>query len=82
MNDLRLRLVECFANVFPDLNERDIPNASRLTVGAWDSLATVTLMSVLEEEFDITVMPNDITHLVSFEKTLSYLQGLAISPKG
>jgi len=45
-----------------------------LSVGGWDSLASVTLLAVLEEEFQIQIDPEDLEHLVSFELILDYLQ--------
>lgn len=73
-NDTRTRLVKCFAAVFPDLDERDIPRASPASVGSWDSLASVTLVSVLEEEFGVDIPPDDVEHLVSFDLVLDYVQ--------
>jgi len=74
MNDLRGRLVDCFAVVFPDLGPEQIPRASTATVGAWDSMATVTLIGVLEEEFAVQITPDDLPRLASFERVLDYLR--------
>ena len=38
----------CFSCVFPSLSDEDIPHASVATVGSWDSLATVTLVALVE----------------------------------
>jgi acyl carrier protein len=48
--------------------------ASPLSVGAWDSLASVTLLSVLEEEFEVQIDPEALDQLVSFDLILDYLQ--------
>lgn len=69
----RVRLTKCFAAVFPNLNEESIQLASPTTVSSWDSLASITLISVIEEEFGIEIDPEDIEHLVSFEKVLTYV---------
>jgi len=74
MNDTRARLVKCFGTVFPGLSEREIVLASPDTVGSWDSLASATLFTVLEEEFAIDIAPEDANQLVSFERVLDYLQ--------
>jgi acyl carrier protein len=66
--------VKCFSAVFPELSEREIPLASPLSVGAWDSLASVTLLSVLEEEFEVQIDPEALEQLVSFDLILDYLQ--------
>jgi acyl carrier protein len=74
MNDTRARLSKCFAAVFPDLTEEDIVRASISSVGGWDSLASVTLLSALEEEFALQIDPEELEHLVSFDLILDYLQ--------
>jgi acyl carrier protein len=73
MNEVRDRLVKCFAAVFPELNEREIPLASTASVGAWDSLASITLLSVLEEEFQVQLDPEELEHLVSFDLIFDHL---------
>jgi acyl carrier protein len=74
MNDTQARLAKCFAAVFPELSDREIRMASPASVGNWDSLASVTLVSVLEEEFNVEIAPEDVEQLVSFQLVLDYLQ--------
>jgi acyl carrier protein len=74
MTDTPSRLRSCFQTVFPDLREEEIPEASMDSVEAWDSLASVTLMSVVEEEFGLQVPPEDLERFTSFESVLDYLQ--------
>ena len=74
MSDTRARLVKCFTAVFSELSEQEIPFASPATVGSWDSVASITLVSVIEEEFGTEIDPDDLEHLVSFELVLDYLQ--------
>lgn len=74
MDDVRARLIDCFAAVFPDLSPGEVPQASVASVGSWDSLATVNLMGVLEEEFGVQVSPDDLPQLTSFELTLDYVK--------
>jgi acyl carrier protein len=73
MNDLRERLIKCFAAVLPQLTAEEIPLAAPTRVEGWDSLATITLVSVIEEEFAIQIDPEDIEHLASFDLVLNYL---------
>ena len=75
MDSVRARLAKCFAAVFADLPEGEIERASATSVGSWDSLATVSLLSVIEEEFALQVPPDDFESFVSFELILDYLQG-------
>lgn len=73
MSEIRERLVHCFSATFPDLTLEEIQLASPATVATWDSLASITLVAVLEEEFAIQIDPEDIEHLLSFENSLNYL---------
>jgi acyl carrier protein len=74
MSDARARLIKCFTAVFSELSEQQIPLASPATVGSWDSVASITLVSVIEEEFRTEIDPDDLEQLVSFELVLNYLQ--------
>ncbi len=74
LSDVRERLIKCFSVVFPDLTTAEIPRASMTSVGSWESLSTVTLVSVVEEEFGIEVNPEDLELFVSFETILDHLQ--------
>jgi acyl carrier protein len=74
MDDLRPRLAAAFSAVFPDLAPSEVERASPLTVPEWDSLANVTLVSVVEEEFGIQIPLEELEELGSFELVLSYLR--------
>jgi len=74
MADLTSRLTNCFATVFPELSQREIPFAAIGSLASWDSVAGITLFSLIEEEFGITILPDDVVDLVSFELILDYLQ--------
>jgi acyl carrier protein len=74
MPELDQRLAGCFATVFPDLSEGEIPRASHTSVANWDSLATVTLVSVIEEEFNVPIRPEDFEFMISFELVLDCLR--------
>ncbi|HTV64764.1 MAG TPA: phosphopantetheine-binding protein [Bryocella sp.] len=70
----RQRLTKCFEVVFPDLPQDAIAGASTATVSAWDSVAAITLMNVVEDEFGLELDLDDLANLDSFEKLHSYLQ--------
>jgi acyl carrier protein len=74
MPELEDRLANCFSVVFPELNANEIKRASTASVATWDSLATVTLISVIEEEFEISLPPDDLEYLVSFDLTADCLK--------
>jgi acyl carrier protein len=77
MADVRARLEQCFAAVFPDLPQDQIAQASTATVPAWDSLANATLVTVVEEEFGVEIPVEELSGLGSFELLLDFLQELA-----
>lgn len=74
MDDVKPKLIECFQIVFPDLAEKDIPTASQATVAEWDSVAAITLVNVIEEEFGIEMDLDELADLDSFSKVAAYLQ--------
>jgi acyl carrier protein len=82
MDDLRSRLLNCFATVFPALNEEAIPSASVDSVTSWDSLASAVLISTIEEEFGVQVALDDLERFVSFEMIFSYLQDNPLPSNG
>ncbi len=76
MSDTQQRLVQCFQAVFPDLDERDVVNASSSRVGGWDSLATVTLVAVVEEEFGVQFDASELEKMDSFQRFRDRLDAL------
>ena len=74
MSEVDDRLTRCFASVFPALSPEELRNASVETVPAWDSLAAVTLVAVLEEEFAMQIDLMDLAELTSYQAVRSYLQ--------
>ncbi len=73
MSDVHARLVKCFAAVFPRLTPEEIERANINSVSAWDSLATLTLTSLIEEEFGVSIDPRDREELVSFQLIVAHL---------
>ena len=67
------RLVRCFASVFPALTPEEIRTASAESIEAWDSLAAVTLVAVVEQEFGVEIDPLDLPELSSFGAFRTYL---------
>jgi acyl carrier protein len=60
------RLRDCFREVFPDLPDEQIETADRAEMAEWDSLATLTLLAVIEEEFGLQLDDDAIAKLTSF----------------
>ena len=74
MDEQQTRLANCFLAVFPELSREEVTRASPITVQSWDSVATVTLLAVIEEEFGINIEVEDPAKFDSFKQILSYLQ--------
>ncbi len=73
MNDVAARLEACFLTVFPDLPRAQVAAATMTSVEEWDSVISVTLLSVVEEEFGVS-LGSDVEELVSFEAILRRLR--------
>jgi acyl carrier protein len=74
MDEMEKRLAACFSAVLPDLTPEKIIQASATSVDRWDSVTTVTLIAVIEEEFAISIEDVDPAKFDSFENILAYLQ--------
>ena len=70
------RLQQCFQAVFPNLKQAAIATASSETVADWDSVAHVTLISVVEEEFAVVLPQERYGEMLSFEALRIYLETL------
>jgi acyl carrier protein len=76
MDDVQAKLRRCFSAVFPSLSEQEIGQAGLEATEGWDSVATVTLVTVIEEEFGIQLEPSALERFVSFRSILEYLTTL------
>jgi acyl carrier protein len=74
MDEKELRLAECFLAVFPGINTDEIAKACSTSVQGWDSVANVTLLAVVEEEFGVNLEGEDLARFDSFSGILSYLR--------
>lgn len=79
MSNMEERLQKCFSVVFPDLSGDEILRCSSASVATWDSLATVTLVSVIEEEFATTIAPDDYEYMISFELVSQCLESKTVN---
>lgn len=74
MSELEARLRRCFASVFPSVGADKVQNLSVDSTGVWDSLASVTLAAVIEEECGIAIDPDVLPDLTSYTAFLEYLE--------
>jgi acyl carrier protein len=80
MNDIEDRLVKCFMLAMPGLELAAVKDASRAAVAEWDSLTTVGILSLVEEEFGIAIPAEDVQECVSFERVLNLVGRQCGSP--
>ena len=71
---VRDRLTSCMSAYFTNLSTDEIPRASMATIGEWDSMASVTLIAMVQEEFGIEVAAEDHEKFVSYDLILDYLE--------
>ena len=76
MTQLDERLLQCFAAVFSGLSEEEIRATSSDYSGNWDSLTTVTLVAVIQEEFKVEINLSDIDEPKSYATFQNYLRRL------
>lgn len=74
MDEIQSRLTKCFQIVFPELPDAEIHKASQSSVAEWDSVAAITLMNVIEDEFQIAMDLEMAADLDSFTSIEEYLQ--------
>lgn len=74
MTESQDRLVRCFSSVFPTLSEAEIRAADVVPLFDLDSLAGVTLVTLIDQEFDVTIDLPDLLELGSFEAISQFLQ--------
>ena len=73
MSNIDDRLANIFATTFPDVPESSIRSATQQNTPNWDSVAAITLMNLIEEEFQIQMDFEDLADLTSFAKISDYL---------
>jgi acyl carrier protein len=75
MDEIRHRLAKCFQIVFPEMPDAKIAAADQSSIAEWDSVAAITLLNVIEDEFQITMDLEMVAELDSFQRIEEYLQG-------
>jgi acyl carrier protein len=67
MNSVEEKLSRCFALVFPKLDPNQRANATTENTREWDSVAQVTLLTLIGEEFGIEIDFEEFEGATSFE---------------
>ncbi len=74
MTSIQSRVAVCFSHVFPSLRPEELPAASVASLALWDSVAHVTLLSSISEEFGVDFEVEDFEQLVSYQQIVDYLE--------
>lgn len=74
MAELDTRLVRCIASVFPNLTDEDIRTADVSQLMTVDSLAAVTLVAVIYEEFGVDLDLEGLLKLGNFQAIREHLR--------
>jgi acyl carrier protein len=74
MNDLRERLLRCFAAAFPDVAVEALPTVQADLTQGWDSVAIATIFALVQEEFGIELeVPEELEQLDSFSNVYEFV---------
>jgi acyl carrier protein len=60
------KLESCFEKVFPALPKSAIPTATHDNVSGWDSMAQITLLTLIGEEFGLDIDFEEFEGATSF----------------
>lgn len=77
MPDTIQRLARCFLAVFPDLTEAQVSAASQHSVAGWDSVAHVSLLTLIDEEFGLGLDYEQYEEFDSYASIFAFLNGRA-----
>ena len=68
------KLLKCFSAVFPELSPAAIESATIENTSGWDSIAQVTLLTLIGEEFAIEVDFDRFSSAVSFAEFVAAMR--------
>ena len=71
------RLADCFEKVFPNLGRNDIFTATHENVAGWDSIAHITLLSLVGEAFGVDIDFEEFEASTSFAAILELVRARA-----
>ena len=74
MDDIREKLTHCFALAFPKLDPSKYATATAQNVTEWDSIAQLTLLTLIGEEFGREMDFEEFEGATSFEALEQALQ--------
>lgn len=75
MDPIQEKLARCFSLTFPQMDPGRYPAASVENTVEWDSVAQVTLLSLIGDEFGIEVDYEEFEGATSFEALAARIRG-------
>jgi acyl carrier protein len=74
MDDIEQRLRACFYVVFPDIHRDAIATVSQEAFPGWDSVAHVTLIAALSEEFGVEFDFEEFAGATTYNKMMAVVR--------
>ena len=74
MSEVRESLRECFEAAVPAVPLSSLETLAPERDAVWDSLATLTLVMLVEERFGVRIPTDEIPRLMSFDAMADYLE--------
>ena len=74
MSTVTERVDRCFPNVLPNIRKEELAAAASDSTPGWDSVAHVTLLASIAEEFGVDFEVDDFEELVSHRRIVDYLE--------
>ena len=71
---IKEKLQACFSTVFPDLDPSQIEFASLENTSGWDSIAHVTLLALISEEFGVEMDYKKYEKAISFSGFMTLIE--------
>ena len=65
--DIVTRMRVCFKSVFPNLSDEQVATATRENIRTWDSQMTLTIVMLVEEEFNLWIGERAASEIKSFD---------------
>ena len=75
------RIFDCFCALFPNHSREELLTASRESIPEWDSLAGVTLLMLLQQEFHLDIDLTELDRFNSAQAVLDYVAANAAVPE-
>ena len=73
-SEVKLKLKSIFQKVFELDTSHEVENLSNENFIKWDSLAQLTLVSTIQDEFSIRIKPKDFQRFTSFQNIYAILE--------